>query len=338
MAADISLKAKIDLGVVPTHLKFVGGLVPDANGRLPRQKNGALTVVAGMERLVKKSRVTLKCVQIPHFPGLDEGDIAEMIEGFKKLGLETHFILMIGGADPMNPKDEDKVVGMLVNALKAAKKFGIAHVSSTSEEEWMKGGSKPKTGKAFAAAVAQNVRVHVRACQEAGVKGSCIKNWHIEFLRNGEFQTFTDIKKCWAFVKAVNKARGGKFFKVLVDAAHCGDSTLTIPEHIRVINRIAAEDELGIFHASAHTTRGCLSTDDGWIGALLTACAKTGKLKTVFTEVFHHEDPALQALRDMDPGHGIDTTDGRTYDQVVVDGVTDVARRLNNLVAREMLR
>ena len=337
MAADISLKANVDLGVVPTHLKFVGGLVPDANGKLPRQNNGVLTVVAGMQRLVKKSRVKLKCVQIPHFPGLNDGDIAEMIKGFKTLGLETHFILMIGGADPMNPKDEDKVVGMLVNALKTAKTFGIAHVSSTSEEEWMKGGSKPKTGKAFETALVQSVRVHVRACKEADVKGSCIKNWHIEFVRHGEFQTFTDIKKCWAFVKAANKARGGKFFKVLVDAAHCGNSPVSIPEHIAIIRQMADDDELGIFHASAHTTRGCLSTDDGWIGVLLTACAKTGKLKIVFTEVFHHEDPALQALRDMDPGHGIDTTDGRTYNQVVVDGVADVARRLNNLVARGML-
>ena len=338
MAADISLKDNIAMGVVPTHLKFAGTLAPDANGKLPRQKNGLLTVVAGMQRLVRKSRVKLTCVQIPHFPGMDEGDLAEMIKGFKTLGLETHLILMIAGADPMNPKDEDKVVGMLVRALKAARKFGIANVSSTSEEEWMKGGARPKTGKAFTVAWAQSVRVHVRACRDAGVKGSCIKNWHIEFVRNGEFQTFTDIRKCWAFVNAANKARGGKFFKVLVDAAHCGDSTVSIPEHMEIIRQMAAHDELGIFHASAHTTRGCLSADDGWIGALLTACAKTGKLKFVFTEVFHHEDPALRALRDMDPGHGIDTTDGRTYDQVVADGITDVARRLNNLVSRGMLR
>jgi hypothetical protein len=94
---------------------------------------------------------------------------------------------------------------------------------------------------------------------------------------------------------------------------------------------------MGIFHASAKTTRGCLSTDDGWVGATLLAAAKTGKLETVFVEVFRHDDPALQALRDLDSGSGVDTTDGRTYTQVVIDGLVDVAHRLNNLKARGIL-
>jgi hypothetical protein len=56
-----------------------------------------------------------------------------------------------------------------------------------------------------------------------------------------------------------------------------------------------------------------------------------------FVELFHHEDPALEALRDLDPGHGLDTTDGRSYDEAVIDGLVDVARRLNNLKTRGML-
>ncbi|MEM1444231.1 MAG: hypothetical protein AAGF67_17930, partial [Verrucomicrobiota bacterium] len=105
-----------------------------------------------------------------------------------------------------------------------------------------------------------------------------------------------------------------------------------------LIAEIAASEEMGMFHASAKTTRGCLSTDDGWIGALLTAASKTGKLEYVFVELFHHEDPALEGLRDLDPGHGIDTTDGRTYREAVIDGVESIARRLNNLVARGILK
>ena len=92
-----------------------------------------------------------------------------------------------------------------------------------------------------------------------------------------------------------------------------------------------------MFHASAKTTRGCLSTDDGWIGALLAAAAKTGKLETVFVELFHHNDEALEALRNLEPGHGVDTTDGRSYNEVVADGLGDTAHRLNNLVARGFL-
>ena len=195
-----------------------------------------------------------------------------------------------------------------------------------------------REGAAFDAAVAQNVKVHLRAYQEAGLEGSCVENWHIEFLRPGEFKTFTNVDRGWSFVKAANVALGRKFFKLLVDAAHCGDSGLGIVENQALIAKIAEAGELGVFHASAKTTRGCLSTDDGWIGALLTASAKTGELTHVFVEVFAHADPALELLRNLDSGHGIDTRDGRSYSQVTADGLGDIARRLNNLVARGFLK
>jgi len=69
----------------------------------------------------------------------------------------------------------------------------------------------------------------------------------------------------------------------------------------------------------------------------LLAAAKTGKLETVFVELFHHEDPALEALRNLDPGHGIDTRDGRTYTEATIDGLVETAHRLNNLRARGIL-
>lgn len=335
MATNIALKTNVSLGVVPTHLKFVGGLAPDDNGKMPRGDDGRLLTVANMDKLCSESQVPITCVQVPYFPGLDAGDVEEMVNGFKASGLETHFIMMVGGADPMNPADEDKVVEMLVAGLTAAKQFGVKQVSSTSIEEWMQGSAK--TGDEYDAAVAQNVQVHTRAFAEAEVDGSCIEAWHIEFLRSGEMQTFTNVKKAGHVVSEMNKALGKKFFKVLVDAAHCGDSDLSIPENIEAIGELASNDELGVFHASSKTTRGCLSTDDGWIGALMTAAAKTGHLKYVFVELFHHEDPALEPLRELDSGHGLDTTDGRTYDEAVLDGLTDVGRRLNNLVLRGML-
>lgn len=336
MAHTIESKTDISLGVVPTHLKFVGGLVPDDNGKLPRGEDGRLLVVANMGSLCSQSSVRIDCCQIPYFPGIDDDDVAELVNGLKSLDLEVHFILMLGGADPMEPADEDKVVEMLVAGLNAAKSHGIVNVSSTSIEEWMQGGAR-KDGADFDAAVAQNVKVHTRAVAEAGVEGSSIQAWHIEFLRGGEFQTFTDVGRAWTFVRSVNEALGKPFFKVMVDAAHCGDSALNIPENEAIIAEIAEAGALGIFHASAKTTRGCLSTDDGWISALLTACAKTGALKTVFVEVFHHEDPALEALRNLDPGHGLDTRDGRSYDETVLDGLADIGRRLNNLKLRGML-
>jgi len=337
MTGKIVLKPNIEIGVVPTHIKFVGGLVPDDQGKFPRSPNGTLAVVDEMTRLCNDSPVKLTCVQIPFFAGANDSDINELLTGLKALGLEIHLILMVGGANPMNPADEDAVVAQLVPSLKAAAAHGVKHVSSTSIEEWMSANETRRDGTDYEAAIAQNVKLHLRAYKEAGLEGSSVENWHIEFLRPGEFKTFTDVGRGWNFVSAANKALGKKFFKLLVDSAHCGDSGLSIPENEKLIAEIAAAGEFGIYHASSKTTRGCLSTDDGWIGSLMAAAAKTGELKHVFVELFHHEDPALEALRKLDPGHGIDTRDGRSYTETVIDGLADVAHRLNNFVARGIL-
>ncbi len=337
MPKEITLKPKIEFGIVPTHIKFVGGLVPEDDGRFPRESDGRIAIVAEMSRICEQSPVAISSVQLPFFAGADPGDVDLLIGGLKELGLDVHLIMMVGGANPMNPADEDAVVSQLVSSLKIAKTHGIKDVGSTSIEEWMAGKSR-LDGDEFEAAVAQNVKVHLRAYEEAGLEGSSVRNWTIEFLRPGEFKTFTDLRRAWKFVQAANAKLGKKFFTLLVDAAHCGDSGVSIEENSSLIAEIAAAGELGVFHASSKTTRGCLSTDDGWIAALLAAAAKTGELRSVFVEVFHHEDPALAGLREMDPGHGIDTRDGRDYTQTAIDGLVDVARRLNNLAARGILK
>ncbi|MBC8127857.1 MAG: hypothetical protein H8M99_12020, partial [Gloeobacteraceae cyanobacterium ES-bin-144] len=327
----------IQIGVVPTHIGFVGGLVPEADGKLPRNSAGILKTVAAMRELCEISQVKPSCVQISIFSGADTEDVDEMIRELRLLELEVHFILMVGGVNPMNPDDEDAVVAQLLPGVQSAVRYGIRHISSTSIEEWMSANETRREGADFENAVAQNVKVHQRVYEEAGLADSCVESWHIEFLRPGEFKTFTCVERGWAFVSAANKALGKKFFKLLVDAAHCGDSGLSIPENEALIARMGDADELGIIHASAKTTRGCCSTDDGWIGAILTAAARTGKLRHVFVEVFDHQDAGLEALRRMEPGHGVDTRDGRTYAQVVAYGLGDVSHRLNNLAARGIL-
>jgi hypothetical protein len=313
-------------------------MAPNADGKFPRNDAGEILTVAEMKTICEQSPVRPTCVQVSFFAGTDPADTEELISGLRALDLEVHLIIMVGGVNPMNPADEDAVVAQLVPSLKAAVSHGIAHVSSTSIEEWMKDGEVRRDGADYEAAIAQNVRVHTRVYEEAGLEGSCVQNWHIEFLRPGEFKTFTSVQRGWDFVAAVNKALGKKFFKLLVDAAHCGDSGLTIEENKKIITDLAAAGEMGIFHCSTKTTRGCFSTDDGWVGALLTAAAATGELKHVFVEFFDHEDPALELLRKMDPGHGVDTRDGRTYTEVTIDGLVDVAHRLNNLVSRGILK
>ena len=64
------------------------------------------------------------------------------------------------------------------------------------------------------------------------------------------------MEKAWKVVQAMNEQAGAKFFKVMVDAT-CGDSELDIPQNEAVIKEMAEAGGLGIFHASAKTTRGC---------------------------------------------------------------------------------
>jgi hypothetical protein len=338
MATRIFLQPNVQLGVVPTHLGFVNSLLPDENGRFPRDEQGVLKTVAGMRSLCELSTVKLTSVQIPFFPGANPAEVDELVQALKALDLNISFIIMVGGVNPMNPMDEDAVVAQMVPSLRAAIAHGIRHVSSTSIEEWMSANEFRRQGPDFDEAIAQNVKVHLRVYKEAELADSCVENWHIEFLRPGEFKTFTNLECGWAFVRAANKALGKTFFKQLVDAAHCGDSGLSIAENEALIFRIAAAEELGIFHASAKTTRGCLSTDDGWVGALLTAMARTGKLRHVFVEAFDHEDAGLESLRNIEPNFGVDTRAGRTYSEVVADGLADVAHRLNNLATRGILK
>lgn len=337
MMNDFSLKAKVELGVVPTHAKFMGGIVPDENGRMPRNGAGEMVVVEVMRDLIDCSPVGLDAVQLSVFPGTLDEELDAVIGGFKELGLIVHLVMMVGGADPMNPADEDAVIAQLLPSLEAAKRHGVVHVASTSIEQWLDAGAGRRDGADFEAAVAQLAKLHGRAYREAGLEDSCVRAWHIEFLRPGEFNTFTDLGRVWALVKAANELLGKSFFKCLIDAAHCGDSALDIPANQALIREIAAAGHMGLFHASAKTTRGCLSTDDGWVGALLAACVETGELEQVFVEMFCHDDGALAPLRELDPGHGVDTCDGRSYTQVVADGLESVARSLNNFVVRGKL-
>lgn len=333
MSETFTLKPDISLGIVPTHIGFIDGLVPDAEGHFPRETDGRITIVAEMDRICSQSPVRPSCVQISLFPGTHEADIAEMMTALKALNLDIHLIMMVGGANPMNPDDEDAVISQLLPSLKAAIEYGAVSVASTSIEEWMNGPADVDLDTA----IAQNVKLHVRAVKEAGLLDSAITAWHIEFLRPVEFKTFTNIERAWACIKAINNELGRDYFKLLIDSAHMGDSGLSVAENERLIAELAAAGHMGIFHASAKTTRGCLTTDDGWIGSTLSAAARTGKLETVFVEAFRHDDPALQALRDAVPGHGVDTRDGRSYTQVIIDGLVETAHRLNNLKARGFL-
>ena len=71
---EIKNKSKVKIGVVPTHLMFVGALAPDEAGKLPRTRSGDLKIVTGMRLLCRTSPVKLNTVQVTLFPGTDAQD------------------------------------------------------------------------------------------------------------------------------------------------------------------------------------------------------------------------------------------------------------------------
>ena len=334
--APIENTSGIQLGILGTHLGFLDALVPDENGKLPRNADGEFVVAAGAREIIELSPVKVDLIQISSFGTTQPDEKDALIAAVRELGLEPQLVMMVGGVNPMEPDDEDEALAQLMVNLNAALRNNIVQVNSTSVETWMEG-TPPANEEEFQARVAQNIKLHLRAYHEAGLADSCIRNWNIEFLRPGEFQNFTSLAKLRPILTGLNEQIGSPYFKALIDAAHCGDSGLNIPENEAIIASMGEADEIGPFHCSVPTTRGCLSSDDGWVGALLTANAKTGKLPSAFVELFRHDDPALEPLRKLEPGHGVDTTLGRTYTEVMVDGLIDTVRRLNNLKNRGMV-
>lgn len=334
--APIENTSGVKLGILGTHLGFLDALVPDENGRLPRTSEGEFVLTSGARELIEQSPVKVDLIQISAFGTTLPAEMDDLIGSLRDLGLEPQLVMMVGGVNPMNPDDEEASVAQLLVNLKAALRNKITDVNSTSVETWMEG-TPPANEDEFQARVAQNIKLHLRAYEEGGLEGSCIKSWNIEFLRPGEFQTFTSLSKLRPVLDGLNEKLGKPFFKALIDAAHCGDSGLGMSENEAIIASMGEVDQIGPFHCSVPTTRGCLSSDDGWVGALLTANAKTGRLPSAFVELFRHDDPALEGLRKLEPGHGVDTTLGRSYTQVMVDGLIDTVRRLNNLKNRGLL-
>ena len=68
MSEAITLKTNVELGIVPTHIKFVGGLVPDDDGKLPRGEDGQLKIVTEMKEVAAASPVKVSSAQITIFP------------------------------------------------------------------------------------------------------------------------------------------------------------------------------------------------------------------------------------------------------------------------------
>ena len=337
MNSEIINHSSVKIGFVPSHIGLAKSHLPDKNGRLSRNVDGDLELLSGIAETVGLSQVKIDTVQVMTFTGVVTEDFDELLEGICGLGIEPQIILMIGGVDPMDPVDEDACVMHLLEGVGLAKRHKLRHIGSTSAEGWMSSPA-PRDNAEYLARVDQVIQVHSRVYKEAELENSSIESWNLEFLRPGEMNTFTSIPKIQPVVSGLNKIARRPFFKTLVDAAHCGDGDLSLETNAELINEIANSEEFNLFHASVPTTRGCQSSDRGWIPPLLRAVAETGRLEYAIIEVFDHTDPILEALREYDPQHGVDTTDGRTYSQTVVDNLALLVHQLNYLYKAGFLK
>ena len=206
----------VELGILGTHLGFLEALVPDDEGRLPRDESGELVVFAGARAICEMSPVKVNSIQISAFGTTIPEDTDELIGKLRQIGLEPQLVMMVGGVNPYNPDDEDAALAQLQVNISAALRNGIKQINSTSLEEWMSG-EDAKNDDEFNARVSQNIKLHARAYRESGLADSCVENWNIEFLRPGEFANFTSLAKLMPIIDGLREELGNSFFRALVD-------------------------------------------------------------------------------------------------------------------------
>lgn len=85
MPEGLILKPSITLGVVPTHVKFVGCLAPVENDEFPREPDEPLLCVAEMDRICQQPLVRPSSTKISVFPGDYKDEASEMIVALEAL-------------------------------------------------------------------------------------------------------------------------------------------------------------------------------------------------------------------------------------------------------------
>ncbi|MDB4466567.1 hypothetical protein N9077_02560, partial [bacterium] len=156
--APIENTSGIQLGILGTHLGFLDALVPDENGKLPRNADGEFVVAAGAREIIELSPVKVDLIQISSFGTTQPDEKDALIAAVRELGLEPQLVMMVGGVNPMKPDDEDEALAQLMVNLNAALRNNIVQVNSTSVETWMEG-TPPANEEEFQARVTQNIKL-----------------------------------------------------------------------------------------------------------------------------------------------------------------------------------
>lgn len=335
----------VQTGLVTTHLGFLT-MTGDPYGC------GRPHVVTGMERLTKLRPMPDGVIQFPVFPNMTDGSnnkaVDELVTGLKGMCKEIVPIIMFDADPHGDDGQQEQYVTTLTAGLSWAGKHGCRRACATLYEKWMSGNPRVSDSNRLKDMDNRLGKLVGAAYKKAKAAGAIPDELHAEGLRpgwrngvvcEGEFSTYTSLDRWVLGAHAINTEIGGDkpFVLVLPDAAHIGDSRMSVAEIRNWLKRMVSDKLGGIAHASAPTTRGCLHTAKAWLKGFLELLAKEGLLHTVLTEVFYWDDALLEALRAPHIGFGKNTFNGRTPNQVVIDGMNLVDELLTEFVFQNLL-
>ena len=189
---------------------FVGALAPDENGNSPAPGRA-------ISRLLRHRLLCHLPGEAQHgaghtLPGTDATDLQDMFKGLKALKLEVHLIMMVGGANPLNPKDEDSRGNAELRARSGQKVQGSPCILDLFRRM---AGREETERKAFDAEVKQLIKVHARCFKECGLAKST-SNLAPRISAWGGVPKLHQRGQAAKVVKGINKKIKKKFFKVMI--------------------------------------------------------------------------------------------------------------------------
>lgn len=326
-------KSKVKFGVVMVHRGF------DAHKLTP---SGKFDYVFALDWLIDHSPVKISTVQVPLFPdhlckGKGLGTTKKLFRELRKRVKNVVAVLMLT-TNPLDPANKAVAIETLRNGLIQAGKLGVRTCSATSFEAWLNGtvnGLKPLKGKKLTQAIDLLVDIHVQAIKDALADGCKVRYLDMEYLRPGEFTTFTNMNIALRVIHRINEKLQMGFCRLLDDTAHAEDSGLPLGAQDRVRNNAGFYDEHGTCHASEPTTRGAIGVSSSAVVDGIRSMAMHGELRDLLVEIFDCAGEETAPMRKYIKGYG-----RKTYgniNEAMVEALILVQKTINGLVKEGVL-
>ena len=331
----IKNQSSVKLGVVMVHRGF----------NAHKMNGNRFDYVVGLDWLIKHSPVEISAVQVPLFPDhLREGKgLAKTKRLFKELRKRVRYVVpvLMLTTNPLDPKNKSEAIETLRNGLVQSGELGSEVCAATSFEAWLDGtinGIKPLKGKKLRKAIDLLVDIHVSAIHAAYQERCGVQRLDMEYLRPGEFITFTNMRIALRVIGEINrKLQCGFICRLLDDTAHAKDSGLSMKDQNKVRGICSCSDNhhIGTCHASEPTTRGALGSGGSAVVQGIRSMYRHGNPRTLMVEIFDCEGEETAPMRQYIKGYGKKTY--RDINVAVVEGLILVQNTLNQLAGERNL-